>query len=235
VSRHASPVVGLAAHPRDGSLLISASEDGTLAVTRLQTSHLVTVMEHLVIGSPQQLLNFSDLPPQDVLVSAPRPGKKQAAAATVTMGAIQAEGDGGGGEGAAAGDVSAGLSTRLCAIDVSAADGSVCGAAWVTHLVVLVTPWLESEAKLLAVYKCEQVRRARVGTLARPSCSLSSLDGWMYYTGLARQITDLKALYEASTGGIVVIDSIVTLFFHAACARSLWAGFQRMCLLTSSS
>jgi hypothetical protein len=28
------------------------------------------------------------------------------------------------------------------------------------------------------------------------------MDGWMYYTGLARQSTDRKALYEAKAGGM---------------------------------
>ncbi len=46
----------------------------------------------------------------------------------------------------------------LCGLDVSGEDSSVCAAAWASHMVVFATPWDDSLVRMIALYRCEEVR-----------------------------------------------------------------------------
>jgi hypothetical protein len=130
-SRHQNAVVCIKPHP-SGALLLSASSDGSIAVTNMHSSQMMTYMEHFVPGSVQQQLQFTDLPPAQIaLLSGTDEVTQQ----------LQ--------------------SNPLCAVDVCSEDATVCAAAWRTHLVVFATPWNDSDVRILALYKCEHVSYAQ--------------------------------------------------------------------------
>lgn len=107
-------------------------------MTDLETSRLVVYLEHFIPGSQQQLLQLPDVDAVTV------------AEAGLAAAAVAADGSAGDGAGAAAKP-----SNPLCAIDTSAADATVCAAAWKTHFVVFATPWDTTSLRMLALYKCE--------------------------------------------------------------------------------
>jgi hypothetical protein len=46
----------------------------------------------------------------------------------------------------------------LCGVDVSGEDATVCAGAWRSYMVVFSTPWNDSLVRMIALYKCEEVR-----------------------------------------------------------------------------
>ncbi len=59
-ARHTSPVLSVITHP-NGQSVLTASADGSMAVTELRTSRLTVYLEHFVSGSKQQALHLPEV------------------------------------------------------------------------------------------------------------------------------------------------------------------------------